>query len=188
MVDKSTEKHWYALKVFYNKVFDIQDILKSEDIETYIPVETVTVEKEGVRREVQKTIIPSLMFFRSTEHYAMELQERLTNRVILYTNKKVRYTEEKIELYEKRPAAISNKEMEIFILVTSAGEGNIEIFPDDYMKYKTGQKVRVTGGIFKGAEGYVKRIKHDRRFTVTIKGICMVATPRILPCFLEAID
>ena len=30
--------NWYALKVFYNKVFEIEALLTDMDLETYIPV------------------------------------------------------------------------------------------------------------------------------------------------------
>lgn len=172
--------HWYALKVFYNKVFDVEQLLKSDGIESYIPCKIVTLEVKGVPRRVRKTLIPSLMFFRSTEKYAVELQTKLINRVILYTRR--------IDVYKKRPAPIPDSEMEMFIFVTSVDDQGLECFPDNYMKYKEGQRVRVIGGPFKGAVGTVKRIKHNRRLTVTIEGVCMVATSFIEPYNLEKLD
>ena len=172
--------HWYALKVFFNKVFEVEDILHDDQVESYIPCQWVREERQGKMQNLRKTIIPSLMFFRSTEKYAKDLQQRLLNRVMLYMKRESEYC--------KRPAIISDTEMDMFILVTSAGDQGLEYFPDDYMSYKVGQKVRVIGGIFKGAEGYIKRIKHNRRLTVTLSGICMVATSFIEPSYLEIID
>ena len=37
-IETHTHEHWFALKVFYNKVFEIEDILKKDKIETYIPL------------------------------------------------------------------------------------------------------------------------------------------------------
>ena len=48
--------------------------------------------------------------------------------------------------------------------------------------------VRVTEGPFRGAEGYVKRIRRDRRLLVSIEGIVAVATAFIEPQFLEEIS
>ena len=31
--------HWFALKVFYNKVFEIEESLKKDDIDCYFPCE-----------------------------------------------------------------------------------------------------------------------------------------------------
>lgn len=66
--------HWYALKVFFNKVFEIEELLKKDLKESYIPCQTVNVISDGIRKTERQTIIPSLMFFRSTEQYANELQ------------------------------------------------------------------------------------------------------------------
>ena len=176
----SKAQHWYALKVFYNKVFEVEELLQEDGTETYIPCHYVREERQGQMQVIRKTLIPSLMFFRSTERYAKDFQNRLLNRVMLYMKR--------ASEYRKIPAPISDSEMEMFILVTSAGDQGLEYFPDDYMSYKVGQKVRVIGGIFKGAEGYIKRIKHNRRLTVTLSGICMVATSVIEPCYLEKIE
>ena len=172
--------NWYALKVFYNKVFEIEKILQTEGVETYIPTEQVTIEVKGMKKHVRKVILPSLMFFRSTEEFAIGLQQKLMGRVMVYTNLEKRPN--------RRPAPISDEEMHNFRLVVSAGDEGLEFFADDYMQYKDGQKVRVTGGVFEGAEGVIKRIKHNRRLTVTLKGVCMVATSFIDPKWLETVE
>ena len=38
MFDKSDEEHWYALKVFYNRVFDVERLLAQDGVKTYIPL------------------------------------------------------------------------------------------------------------------------------------------------------
>jgi transcription antitermination factor NusG len=48
-----------------------------------------------------------------------------------------------------------------------------------------GDEVRVTGGPFKGAEGYIKRIRGNRRLVVALEGIIAVATTYIPGRFLE---
>lgn len=169
--------HWYALKVFFNKVFEVEEFLNTEGVESYIPCRTVTVEKEGVKKTERRTLIPSLMFFRSTARHAENVQTALRGRVMLYTsiNKERR----------KVPAAISDYEMNMFRFVTSSGDEGLDFFADDGTVYNVGDRVRVTEGIFKGAEGYVRRIKGKRRLVVAITGICAVATSFIPKCFLQ---
>ena len=173
--------HWYGLKVFFNKVFEIETLLSADGVESYIPCEMVTVEVRGVRKQVRRTVIPSLMFFRSTEEYARELQTSppLRGRVMLYT-----YVNEK---WKKVPFPISEYEMDMFKLVTSSGAAGLDYFGDDSIVYGIGDRVRVTGGVFKGAEGYIKRIKGKRRLIVSITGIGAVATSFIPNCFLQKI-
>ena len=38
MFDKSDEEYWYALKVFYNRVFDVERLLAQDGVKTYIPL------------------------------------------------------------------------------------------------------------------------------------------------------
>lgn len=39
--NNNSKKHWFALKVFYNKVFAIEELLLKKKIKCYIPCETV---------------------------------------------------------------------------------------------------------------------------------------------------
>lgn len=179
MKNEEESTHWYALKVFYNKVFEIEDLLLKDKIESYIPCETVLVEQGGVKRKIRKPVISSLLFFRSTEKEAIKLQQCLTNRVMLYT---------RIIDMKKQPLAIPEREMNLFMLVSSSGEKGVEYFGDDRKEFHTGERVRVIDGSFKGAEGYIHRIKGNRRLIVSIQGVCAVATSYIPQCFLEKIQ
>lgn len=170
--------HWYALKVFYNKVFEIEDLLTKDQIESYIPCETVLVEHGGVKKKIRKPVISSLLFFRSTEAQAIKLQQRLTDRVILCTKN--------IDM-KKQPLSIPEREMNLFMLVSSSGEKGVEYFGEDRMEFHTGERVRVIDGSFKGAEGYIHRIKGNRRLIISIQGVCAVATSYIPQCFLVKI-
>lgn len=178
MKDDKSAVHWYALKVFYNKVFEIEDLLKKDQIESYIPCETVLVEHGGVKKKIRKPVISSLLFFRSTETQAIKLQQQLTDRVILYTKN--------IDM-KKQPLVIPEREMNLFMLVSSSGEKGVEYFGEDRMEFHTGERVRVIDGSFKGAEGYIHRIKGNRRLIISIQGVCAVATSYIPQCFLVKI-
>ena len=153
------ELHWYALKVFYNKVFAVEEELTADDTECYVPVEETMVERGGQRRKVQR---------------------QLTDRAILYT----RHCDDG----RRRPYAIPDREMNVFMLVASSGETGLEYFGDEDRKFAEGQRVRVTDGPFRGAEGSIQRIHGDRRLLVSIRGICAVATTYIPKAFLEEIN
>ncbi len=169
--------HWFALKVFYNKVFDIESALSKDKIETYIPCEETIIIRGGNRKKVRKPIINSLMFFRSSVTDALRIQQDFTDRVILYTRR---------EEYRRIPLIIPDDEMNTFMLVTSAGEKGVEYY-EDSPKFHQGDRVRVTDGVFKGAVGHICRIKKNRRLVVAIEGVCAVATTYIPHTFLEQI-
>ena len=89
----------------------------------------------------------------------------------------------------KTCAVIPDKQMAMFQLVCSSGAEGLEFFADDDLtRYKAGDKVRVLEGPLKGAEGYIKRIRKDRRLLVSIEGFIAVATSFIPPQFLEKVS
>ena len=170
--------HWYALKVFYNRVVYLKSLLEPAGVETYLPVHTVE-EFDGGRllyKEVQ--LIPSLLFVRCAEAWLMKFKHDHNEDFMYYT-----------EAGTNKPGPIRDSEMRSFILVTSADAGrNVKYFGADAPQYHTGDRVRVTDGIYKGAEGYIKRIKKDRKLVVAVTGVAVVAVSYIHPSFLEKID
>ena len=60
--NNNSKKHWFALKVFYNKVFAIEELLLKKKIKCYIPCETVKVLKQdGTKKNVRKPVINSFL-------------------------------------------------------------------------------------------------------------------------------
>ena len=138
--NNNSKKHWFALKVFYNKVFAIEELLLKKKIKCYIPCETVKVLKQdGTKKNVRKPVINSLLFFHSETYIAKEIQKILTDKVILYTRQ--------ID-FKKIPLAIPEREMNIFMLVTSSGEKGLEYFDTDNPKFYQGDHVKVIDGTF----------------------------------------
>lgn len=88
---------------------------------------------------------------------------------------------------KRLPLAIPDREMNIFMLVTSSGEQGMEYFGEDNSKFQQGERVRVIDGKFKGAEGVICRIRKNRRLVVTVQGVCAVATSYIPQAFLQRI-
>ena len=171
------ELHWYALKVFYNRVVYLKSLLDPEGVETYVPFHTVEQFDKGRLAYEEKQLIPSLMFVRCQETWLQEFKRKYPADFMFYT-----------EAESRRPGVIPDGEMRSFILVTSADSGrNVKYFGADAPEYHTGDKVRVTGGIYKGAEGYIKRIKKDRKLIVSVTGVAVVAVSYIHPSFLEKI-
>jgi len=169
--------HWYALKVFYNRVVYLKSLLEPAGVETYVPLHTVEQFDSGRLVYVEKQLIPSLLFVRCAEQWLMDFK-RVHNEVFMYY----------VEPETRKPGAIRDEEMRSFILVTSADAGrNVRYFGADAPEYHTGDRVRVIDGIYKGAEGYIKRIKKDRKLIVSVTGVAVVAVSYIHPSYLEKI-
>lgn len=150
---------WYAAKVHYNRTLPIREQLIADKQDFYVP-----------------EVVPSLVFVRCTDEYLARFEQKNFDRLWIYR-----------DLANKKPAAVPDREMEVFIFVCSAGRQGLTYLGDDKPEYHQGDKVRVIDGPFKGAEGYIKRIKKDRRLVVSIKGVAAVATSFIHPQFLEKV-
>ena len=170
--------HWYALKVFYNRVVYLKSLIDHEGMETYVPLQTVEQFESGRLVYVEKQLIPSLLFVRCQEDWLVKFTNTHNEDFMFYTSAESR-----------KPGTIRDEEMRSFILVTSAGAGrNVKYFGADAPEYRTGDRVRVIDGIYKGAEGYIKRIKKDRKLVVSVTGVAVVAVSYIHPSFLEKIN
>lgn len=155
------EKHWYALKVFYNKVQPLIADCKEAGMEFFAPVE----------------VVRSLLFVRCSEEDVWAFLVNHQQGIYLYRM-----------AASKKPAVIRDREMEVFRFVVTAGKQGLTVLGDDRPEYHMGDRVVVTDGPFKGAEGHIKRIKKDRRLVVTIAGIVAVATTYIHPSMLKKVE
>ena len=179
LIDPSPDGlHWYALKVFWNRVVYLKSLLEAEGVQTYVPVHTVEEYEGGRLTYVEKQLIPSLLFVRCAGEWLVKFKHDHNEDFMFYA-----------EADSRKPGAIRDDEMRSFILVTSADAGrNVKYFGADAPEYRTGDRVRVIDGIYKGAEGYIKRIKKDRKLIVSVTGVAVVAVSYIHPSFLEKID
>lgn len=209
---------WYALKIFYNKVFEAELLLDGWDIDTYLAVRKVPLKgleylaakrrlarmqadgltdrqfvQEGVTIYKRIPLVNSLIFAKLTRQQAQEMDIRLRKEAGFngFIYKEVQWTKDKETLKENRsltPAQIPDRQMNAFRLVTESGDKGLEFFSDDsFTLFKQGTKVRVKEGPLKGTEGYIKRIRKDRRLLVSISGIVAVATSFIPPENLEPV-
>jgi len=169
---------WYALKVFYNRTAALREKITALDVETYVPMQTVEkYDQSGLHYE-EKPLVNSLMFIRCKESWLISFKKDNPQDFLFYRSAD-----------SKRPGAIDDEEMRMFMLVTSADHGrNLHYFGEDASIIKTGQRVRVTGGIYKGAEGYIKRIKKDRKLIIAVSGVAVVAVSYIPIQYLERIE
>lgn len=171
--------HWYAFKVFFNKVFEMDELMRESGVVTYFPVVTEEKRIGGVVKLVKRPAISSLLFVRCTGEEVVDWQRKLTGRVMLYS-----HVTDGVRL----PSPIDEEEMRCFMLVTSADDEHLEFLDVSRIDYKKGQKVRVIEGTYKGCTGYIKRVKGDRRLLVSVEGIALVATSYIPSAFLEKLD
>ena len=205
-MEEAPQMNWYALKIFFNKAFDVETYLDNLAIDTYLPVQKVLLKgmahliarkrlaKAPDQRDpryiveepkifLRKPLVSSLLFVHckpeqlpGVEAYLKERDANNSVRGYIYKNT------------EKEYAVVPDREMASFRLVVEQGSKGLEFFADDDIsRYATGDRVRVKEGPLSGAEGYIKRIRRDRKLLVVIEGIIAVATSYIPPQNLEKI-
>jgi len=172
-------QRWFAFKVFYNKVFEIERDIRDLGVKTYFPKLKVYKKWEDKQKEQIKPAISSLIFVWCTEEKVWDLQKSLYGRVMLYT-----HTSDG----NKKASPVDEEEMRVFMLVTSVEDERLQYLDVDSVNYKEGQRVRVLDGPYKDCVGYIKRIKGNRRLLVAVEGIALVATSYIPSVFLEKIN
>ena len=202
MLMEEIKLNWYALKVFYGKVFEFEALLGDMGLETYIPVREDLLKGEDHMRALRRLstpddrrrdnqfirkgplifkrvpIVSSLLFVRAPKDRIGEIGQCIDKKGFVY-----RKADRKTE------AVIPDRQMAMFQLVCSSGEEGLEYFSsEDITRYKSGDKVRVLEGPLKGVEGYIKRIRKDRRLLVAIEGFVAVATMYIPPQLLEKVS
>lgn len=154
------ETYWYALKVFFGR--------------------TALLKKDFALKRYQTfstPVVPSLLFVRCTAAFLQKYKFENWDLFMYYT-----------EAGSKLPGRVEDHEMEIFMKATSAvNAGEAEFLGCDTEKYAVGDKVRITQGQYKGYEGYIRRIKHDRKLLVMISGVAVVAFSNIDPDSVERI-
>ena len=124
----------------------------------------------GRMTDVERLPDPMPMFVRSTEEHSAQPNKAHDEKAMGYRCPGIR-----------KPAPISDKQTEMFRFVVSAGGSGLEItgsLPEDKSQQN---RYRVIGGILKGAEGILVKIKSRRRSIVKVGNITAVAAASYIP-------
>ncbi len=172
------ELHWFAFKVFYNRIKPLQRDINAEGVRTYVAMQVVETFQQGKLSYVEKPLIPSLLFVYATEAWIRDFKYRHESDFLCYSDPATR-----------RPAPIADAEMKSFQILTSVRSGRkVEYLGVDAPQYRRGERVRVAAGLYKGVEGVIKRIKSDRKLLVCLSGVAVVAMSWMDPAYLEKLD
>lgn len=164
-------KHWYALKVFYNRYAPLQATFARDGVESYIPMQVKSYPQpngEVVEREVP--MIAMLMFFRCEEEYVQEINQVLCEKAMVYHKPGTQI-----------PASIPDSEMNLFIRLTTSYSQGFEAIPYNERLIAGGVRYRVVGGEYNGAEGYYKRVRRNRCLVVPLSNLFMMISTSYIP-------
>lgn len=177
--------HWYVLRTTYGREKKAYDYLRGKNIEAFLPTLTSVKLVAGKRKTVTESRIPNIFFAYGTED---ELKQYVYDNVNLpYLRFYYRHFHEGTQII-REPLVIPNRQIESLKIICSSESEDIILVPADVTKFKTGQKVRITHGNFKGVVGQVARFCGQQRVAVVIDGVLTIATAYIPSAFLNPID
>lgn len=170
-------KQWFAIRVTYNREMKVKRELDSKHIENFLPMKYRLVTRGERKIKELVPAIHNLIFVNITASDLKEYKATTTLPIRYIMNRETR-----------EPIVIPQQQMDNFIAVAGNETEQLIYLEPNIANFKKGDKVKITGGVFEGAEGYFMRIKGDRRVVVCINGIAAVATTFIHPSLVEKID
>jgi len=190
-------KYWYAFRALWNTQDRFVRYLHHEGIEYYLPEKVYEKPSEDLEKGkplAQKISRKTLRVEKVEDHVATLAEIIIPGLVFVHTTAiraKILQCDQVMKSFPYNvigtttPAIIPDREMEQFRWIVRTGSEVVEAID---VRFAKGERVRVTGGPFAGAEGRICRIKGNRRFVVEIQGIVAVATSYIPRCYLQKIS
>ena len=170
------EKVWYPLRVTSNRELKVKDDLDARGIQNFVPMQYRREERNG---QMVKRLVPSVhnLIFVNLTPTEMVQYKRSTALPIRYIMNRETH----------KPIVVPTREMESFIKVAGTYEEKLIYLNPEPGDFTKGERVRIIGGDFAGAEGIFVRIKGDRRVLINIPGVVAVATTYVHPSMIEKI-
>lgn len=183
--NKHPETHWYALRTTYGREKKAYDYLVSKGVKAFCPTLHVTKEVKGERRVVVESRLPNIFFAHGTEE---ELKQFVYDNVNLpFLRFYYRHFHQGSKI-QKTPLIVPDYQIESLRIICESEANDVLLVPENEQKFKSGQRVRVIDGKFKGVEGRVARYHGQQRVAVIIDDIATIATAYLPSAFLEFID
>ena len=170
-------RHWYALRVTYNRELRVKDELDAMGVTTFVPMQYRKVVRGG--RMVKRLVasVHNLVFVLVEPEQLKSYMETTQLPVRYIYNRETR-----------QPIVVPRWQMDNFIAVAGTYDEQLIYLNPDPNDFASGDRVRILGGPFEGAEGVFVRVKGDRRVVVSIEGVVAVATTYIHPSLLQKLN
>ena len=168
---------WYAIRVTYNRELSVKADLDKRGVENFVPMQYKLYEQgEKMVRKLEPSV-HNLIFVRMSRE-DMRDYKRSTSLPIRYI----------MDRSTGSPIVVPDRQMQSFMAVASTYNEQLIYLTPKPGDFKRGDRVRVLGGVFAGAEGVFVRLKGDRRVVVIIEGVVAVATTFIHPSMIARVD
>lgn len=175
---------WYVLFAANGKVRKLKPYLEENKIEIFFPEYYIErkIPGKNTTKKILNPVISNLIFVRSSKIILDPILKEIKLRLNIVSDLYYR------DRGSKEIIIVPDMQMHNFIKVAGKTEEQIIYIPNEEVDLKKGTKVKVTGGVFRGAEGVLMRIKGDKRVVVSIPNLFAVATAYLPAQFIEIIE
>ncbi len=176
-------KIWFPMRVTYSRELKVKAELDQLEIESFIPMtyKVVDADTDQPHRELVPAI-NNLIFVRSTQERISYLKS--SNEAL----EPLRYIIDQTAQQPHTIMTVPDRQMENFMRVASKSDDSVMFLDDDSVVGKEGKRVEITGGVFEGVTGVIRRVKRCKRVVVEIEGVASVAIAFIPAVLLKEIE
>ena len=153
----------------------------------FVPMHYVLKVIAGKKKRIQQPLLPNFLFIYATREQSDSFVKKTVDAPISFIKYYLDKTLPPEANGKNPPLIIPYNAMINFIKATSTDSEHVRIVTAEQCHYKSGDKVRVIAGDFKGVVGKVARIAGQQRIVVEISGLCLVATAYIPTDFIEIV-
>ena len=180
MMCDSANMSWFAMRATYGRNLMAQRVLATAKIESFVPMRKRTTK---VGRRIKTDLVPvvrDLIFVLGERDTIQEIKGRIP-----YLHYITRPAEGR-----NTPIEVPIEQMQQFIAICNEMDDGAEILAGEEAHFEVGERVRVTGGAFKGCEGKLVKIegKRTKRFVVAIDGVIAISVSGIKAEDMERIE
>lgn len=160
---------WHVMRVSYHREQKVSDYLTPLGWECYVPQKTVLVlDAEGNSTKRVVDLLPNIIFIKASWRMLYELKSSLPHDYPLHYI--IDHTKP-----GNVPLVVPDKMMEDFIHYTTQHADSLLWLDHPEDVFTKGRRVRVVFGPLAGCEGYVLRIKRNKRFVLSLNGFVSAA-------------
>ena len=167
--------YWYVMRVTYGRERKMADMLESRGVSFFLPTKTehYLSPKDGRLKKREVSVIPNILFVRSTRPCLQQLKQELENFIPM------RYM---MDRSTRRPMTVPDRQMDDFIRITTEAPDSLMYLDNPSVALEKGTPVEIIYGPFAGIQGYVLRIRRDRKVVLTLNTVLAAAiTAEIRP-------
>ena len=173
---------WFPMRVTYSRELKVTAELDRLAIENFLPMtyKLLDADTENPHRDLVPAI-NNLIFIHSSKDRISSLKS--SNAVL----QPLRYMMDRTVQQPHTIMTVPDAQMQNFIRVASKTDDSVMFLNDETVVGKEGKHVLITGGVFDGVTGVIRRVKRCKRVVIELEGIATVAIAFVPSVLLKEI-